>query len=175
VTISANFDLEPQGKDLTALLRRRAVSLAQRRPADARALRGTPMLIAQAGEERYGLALAGLAAVAPWRPCVKMPGGSPTLLGVASIHGDIWAVHELVGLLAGLSQASANNGQLVLLRHPARRIALRVDEAKEIRAIAAAAEPQGETRRFVANVTADKIVILSLETLWQHPALSKDA
>ena len=177
VQAHATIEMEPQGEALAALLEERADRLSRRRAENTKPLSRTPILVMRCQNERYGLPLAGLLAVTPWRDCTTIPCAPPEFLGLASAHGEIWAVFDLAGLLTAGPRAGP--GPVVLLRHQRRRIALRIDETEQIRALADGdlARHDGPTAQthLISGMTADKVAVIALDALWSHPAFSEIA
>lgn len=124
----------PEDARIRRILDARTEELAQRAAlgdgaADAASAPSVPMLVCAAGGERYGLALASVAAVLPFRPCAPAPGAHPAALGLFGRAGALYQALDLAGLL-GLSvptPGDADPGHLVVLRREAPRTALRVD------------------------------------------------
>lgn len=93
---------------------------------------GLPVLVCAAGRERYGLALASIATVLPFRPCVATPGAPPALLGLFGRAGSLYQALDLAALLGrapATEAGEADPGHLVVLRRGNPRTALRVERA----------------------------------------------
>jgi purine-binding chemotaxis protein CheW len=146
---------------MQAVLRRRAVQLAQEPPAETRpASRSIPALVFRLGQERYAIPLADLAEVLPFRGCTEVPGGSARFLGVINLRGEIRPVIDLARVLCG--NASTDSGAILMLRRP---VGLKVDEVENLQQVCsdemAPMIPGHHVRRFVSGTLA----LLDVETL----------
>ncbi|MBX5492725.1 MAG: chemotaxis protein CheW [Chloroflexi bacterium] len=93
---------------------------------------GVELLLFALGDEWYGLPVEQVAGVEPWRAVARLPGTSPSVLGLALWHGEVIPVLDPTPLLTGTS-SSAEDGYLVIGRAPAGPVGLAV------RAVAAVA------------------------------------
>lgn len=171
--------LETRGARLEALLQERARRLARPDEGGRAAAPGLRVLAVRAGGERYGLELARLAGVVPFERAAAVPGGPVELIGVARARGEMWAAYDLRRLLGAAPGEAAGRGCLVLLRHPRRRVAVRVDEPEQVHGV----DP-GEIRRpsddatarpapLVRGVAHGSILLIDLDDLWVHPAIGE--
>ncbi|GJE34931.1 Chemotaxis protein CheW [Methylobacterium oxalidis] len=111
---------------IRALRRERTEALAGRGQAARAAGGGRAFLVCACGAERYGLPLAEVAQVLPARPCTRLPGAPPALLGLVALSGGIVSVLDLARAL-GRGGTPAEDGHLVVLRGTAVPVALAVD------------------------------------------------
>jgi chemotaxis signal transduction protein len=160
---------------LERLLRERARRLAARTPPRREETRSA--LVVRVGEERFGLEPGALAGVAPFEGASAVPGGPPELAGVVATRGEIWAVHDL-GRLTGTGEAGSG-GHVVLLRHPRRRVGLRVDAAERVETWTPAAlrrvgaDRDGRAAHLVAGVLPGPVLLIDLAALWGHRAIAE--
>jgi purine-binding chemotaxis protein CheW len=146
--------------------RRRARQLAHRQTTDA-ASATIAVLVVGIGTERYGIELAALAEVFPYRGCTAVPGATPALLGVMNARGDIRAVVDLRRVLELPAGDDGAAGYVVMLRHGGGAIGLRIDAIDQVRHIdlaqltsagdGAATIPGS---RFVKALTTDTIIVI---------------
>ncbi|UQA60743.1 chemotaxis protein CheW [Polyangium aurulentum] len=78
---------------------RRAFDASFAAPARASEAEGELFLLIRAGGERFAVRLGDIAGVHECRKIVPLPGGMPTLAGLAGIRGRLYAVHVLSALL----------------------------------------------------------------------------
>jgi chemotaxis signal transduction protein len=134
-------------------------------------------LVVRQGTESFGIDLAGLAGVQPGRRTAPVPGGPRELVGIVGARGEMWAVHDL-GRLIGTEDA-ADDGHVVLLRHPRRRVGLRVDAADRIETFAPAALRRIGAERgdlapgLIAGITESSALLIDLDALWTHRAIAE--
>jgi chemotaxis signal transduction protein len=87
-------------------------------------------LVCQTDGALYGIPLARVGRIAPFRTASPAPTNNPALIGVAGRSGVFYHVCDL-SLLAGAS-AQGEGGHLVMLRGRQPALALRVDEAVRV-------------------------------------------
>lgn len=156
-----------------ALLQERTRLLAERRVVAARIAPADRALIVQLADTGYGLWLERLAGVAPMAACAPAPRGPAALLGLMTVRGGVWTVFDLARLLGADGQPSSG-GHVVLLRHAARRIGLRVDRADTLRQQARGgirAMPGGSA--LIAGVGPDGQIFIDIDAVWAHPAITE--
>ena len=164
------------GARLEALLLARARQLAE--PATTRRDRTkSAALVVRAGNERYALELAHLAGVVPFRSSSPVPNSSPELLGVVAARGDIWAIFDFRLLFAASRSDATEGGYALLMRHDRRRVSLRVDDVERVcdltQSNVAALDDRatGVPIELVDGATADSVILVRLDTVWNHPAI----
>ena len=169
--------LDVKGDRLQHMLRERARRLARPEDAQESLRHSIKVLVIKSGSDRYALALDRLAGVLPFVPCAPVPGGAPELIGVFNARGAIWGAFDLRRLLGSEKSAETAGSRVVLLRHAQRRVALRVDEADEIRDLAATrwarSSADAAASGAIVAVTSDGLALLNLDALWAHPSIGE--
>lgn len=114
------------------LLDERTERLARRSSDADEAAATARVLVCHVGPEYYGLPLAAVAEVLPFRTPMPVPGGPAGLIGVLGRGGHLVSVIDLgaaIGQASASSDAEPENQHVVLLRREQPRVALRVDRA----------------------------------------------
>ena len=168
---------EMAGEELDRLLHARARHLAGRIAHDRNREQSRSALVVRQGTESFGLELAGLAGVLPCQSSAPVPGGPRELVGIIGARGEMWAVHDL-GRLIGAEDA-AEDGHVVLLRHPRRRVGLRVDAAERIEAFPSAALRRIGAERgdvaagLIAGIMPGSVLLIDSSAVWMHRAIAE--
>jgi chemotaxis signal transduction protein len=159
------------------LMAMRAKALATRAPIRRKAAVTRSVLIVVAGIERFLIELGSLAGIVPFRSCASMPGGPRELRGIINARGELWTVFDFGHLFCGSTADGGSDGYALLLRHPKRRIALRLDDVGNVCEV----DPSRlkMAREGVADAPLDvidgaKATSLSLvraQALWNHPLI----
>ncbi len=122
----------PPARARRILDQRTAMLAARRGTAPEQAL--LPTLICRLDEEFCGVPLPGVARVVPDAPCAALPGAPAALLGLVGLRGQSFLLLDLA-LAMGRARPVRPGGHLVVLRHAAARLVLRVDRAEGVRAL----------------------------------------
>ncbi len=111
-----------------ALLDERSAALARRGLVERATVETAPFLVCTCGSERYGLALADVAAVMAAKICTPLPGAPAMVRGVAALSGTLVTVLDL-GPALGLERGETppESGHFVRLRSHTPPIVLAVD------------------------------------------------
>ncbi|MBX6323731.1 MAG: chemotaxis protein CheW [Rhodospirillaceae bacterium] len=170
--------LELDGLRLEALLQERARRLARPDERAQTAAPGLRVLTVRAGGQRYGLELARLAGVVPIERCAPVPGGPSELVGVTRARGEMWAAYDLRRLLGLAAGEPAGQGCLVLLRHPRRRVGVRVDEPGQVQGVGLdeirrPAEDEAPGPALVQGMAPGSVLLIDIDALWGHPAIGE--
>jgi len=168
--------LEVTDERFEALLRERTRRLAMPDLASGSRIAATRVLVARSGSERYALPLARLAGVVPFARWTPVAGAPAAMIGVFNGRGAIWAAFDLHRLLSANGSPEATDGGAVLLRHPHRRIALRVDEISDLRdfrRVGTASSAPVAGGEIVTEVTSDGVMLLDVDALWAHPSIGE--
>lgn len=135
------------------ILEERTRMLAARQPAEVEpAIAAAPVLVCQAGGERYGIALTDVAGILPAQPCVPIPGGPPALVGILGRRGYPVSVIDLGAALNLPSPPDGIFHHFVLLRREHPRVALRVERAESVVAARPLASEEGHAFRSEAVI-----------------------
>lgn len=164
-------------KDAATVLRERA-----RRLAAEAASRGAPepelhVVEFRLGGERYAVESTRVAAVAPLRQLVAVPGVPGFILGIAHVRGALVAVLDLRVLFDLPRTALGDGGNLVLVRDGGREVGLVADEvpgALAVRVADLGPPPStlvGLRRDALRGVGADGLAVLDVPTLLRDTRL----
>jgi purine-binding chemotaxis protein CheW len=168
---------------LQAVYRQRAVQLAARQRHTAAAA-GQSVLVFGLGAERYALNMTDVLQVFPLVHCTPVPAAPPQLLGVTNLRGEIRSVLDLRRILdLPVSDADGDgngeSGDLLLVRHHGVEVAMRVDRVESVQRISADEMMGGDAsdRRhaagYVRGVTRDRICLINLAAVFEHPAFAE--
>ena len=120
---------------------------------------GLAAIVCLIGGEPFAVPLAAVAEVTPALPIVRVPTAPPSLLGLINRRG---LVYNLIDPCAALGVASRPSAHCLLLRGPAPRLALRVDEAVAAREIAMVeAEGGGLTTSGTSDELRVEVIVLA--------------
>lgn len=171
--VAVERSLSPDPARMRALLRQRAVRLAERR-LEERPEPTVEVLGFRLGEERCAIELTAVSEVRPFRRCTPVPGLVPEMLGVVNLRGHIRPVVEL-GRVVGSKGAAAPTedrpGYILFLRDGAAEIGARVDAVSAVRRLrtgdmsAADGGDGGLSSRFARAVAGDGLVLLDAAAL----------
>jgi chemotaxis signal transduction protein len=162
--LATGIESDPERR--RALIEARTANLARPRQSAARRDAGGLLLLCL-GRERYALELKALAGVTRERPLGPVVGGASTLLGTFFEAGEIWAIHDLGGILhAAAGDVATGSGRYLLMRQARPRLGFRVDHVDGLGQLEAATaagfaapRPDGAAGP-VLGVTPDGVSIL---------------
>ncbi|MCE9615816.1 MAG: chemotaxis protein CheW [Lentisphaerae bacterium] len=97
------------------------------------------LLVITMGEQRVALPLSAVERVVRLVDITPLPDASPPVLGVIDVAGDILPVVSLRQRLAIADRTPALTDRLIIVRTPARRLAVLVDDVQDVAAPAAEA------------------------------------
>ncbi|WP_230529995.1 chemotaxis protein CheW [Microvirga roseola] len=105
------------------------------------------VLVCGAGSENFGVPVEAVAEVLPSQECVPVPDGPQALLGVFGRNGRLVSVIDLAAAL-GMPPSGSDDegGHFVLLRNEQPQVALRVDRALAVSAVAPLTDEAGGFR-----------------------------
>ncbi|MFN3652131.1 MAG: chemotaxis protein CheW [Armatimonadota bacterium] len=156
------------------ILRKRAKVLSQPRSV-AGATPTVELVVFSLGSERFGVEVSAAREVLPLPPIVPVPHTPPWVVGVAGYRGRVLTVVDLRPLLQLPAEAeTGGQARLVVVESCGMVFGLRagalhgVFQAED--ALIAAPGPRQEGGlRFVRGVTPERVAVLDLPALAQHP------
>lgn len=157
---SLRESLSESPERIKTVLRRRAVQLAKSHVSTQSVSRGIQVLIFRIAEERYAIALKELAEVISFHGCIQVPGAATEFLGVFSVRGELRPVIDLARVLSGTP--STDSGALLILR---RQVALKVDEAEELRELRTEELSCPVQGRYVQAMASGTLGLLDVEAM----------
>jgi len=164
--VSAPQELRDQRrKRLEALARRLAESDAAREEGKS----WRELLLVRLQDARLLVPAEGIAEVVRPVPVTPAPMGPSHLLGLASIHGQIWCMIELGRMLPlPPSNPESPHARFVLLRHPKMHLGFRVDAAEAMHAVAQDALRKGDAswQEAQAVIEGEAIAVLNLDAVF---------
>ncbi|WP_419729953.1 chemotaxis protein CheW [Lichenicola sp.] len=167
------------------ILSERTSSLAARGH-DADRLAGllAPHLLCEATGRVYGLLPAMIEAVLPFG-CHAVPlidaSAAQTMLGLFTRGGQLYSLLELTRLLgsgpaAGNADATLTAGSMLLLRHPGRRVAVRVERVIGLAALRQAGAPSDHRATLaepIADLPGEGSLIALIDAATLHAAIDR--
>lgn len=116
------------------------------------------------GEEHYALPVDEVTEVSELPARTPVPGAPGTVLGVASLRGQVLPVADLAAIL-GVAR-SERPGRMVVAQVGGRRAGLAVDAVTDVGALPAASEPAGGRHLTgAALVEGDLVGLLAVESV----------
>jgi purine-binding chemotaxis protein CheW len=123
------------------------------------------ILIWTVGQERYGTPLADVRVVAPVPRVTRIPGAPPQLLGIVGLKGVIHNLFDAAPLVGAPIRAAAAEHRMLVLRHDAPCIALRVATLEGVVALTADQEAGDALTRFVDAADGQGFALVSTPLL----------
>jgi purine-binding chemotaxis protein CheW len=163
-----------RGRDIDAILRRRAQQLAARAHHED-ALATEELVTFLVGPHQIGVPMTWVNHAATIRHLTEVPGGPPWLVGIITVEGQLVSLLELPALL-GLSQRGVRDAtSSVVVGWNGRQIGLAAEQIFGIEdvprsAIAALPSSEGPLTR-VASLQARQLLLLDVPTLLSDPRL----
>lgn len=157
------------------VLKARARRLAGRRRDHSPVAQGMQVLCFRVGGETYAVTLECLVEVLPLASVAPVPGMPHALAGVTNVRGEIRPVLNLHHMLTLPEPEPGMRHFAVFLRGATRPVGLRVDELKQIRALAADGltlpheSGNGLPQRFILGISPDTVIVLD-----PHQILAQD-
>lgn len=158
------------------LLDERTEELSRPAAADAGRPDRLTVLVVAGAEGRYALPVEGVRRIKPVGRWTPLPGAPPHILGLRQYDGERHVLLDLDALIHG-TPAPGGDGLAVLLRHPARHVALRVRAAEAIEDVDAPAGPEAAPAmgRHARALSPEGPALLDLDSVhqrahWGHEA-----
>lgn len=162
------------------ILRRRAKQYARRNGnGHDRERNIKDVLLFSLGDRRYALPCNHIEEVIPMQSLVALPHSKRAILGISNNRGVLFAVVDLKRLLSIPASELTTMHRVVMLRHDHYRIGVLVDAVHGMDSIDAAAlrdmphELGEQTRRFLHGLSADGILMVSVEEIIREMAATE--
>jgi purine-binding chemotaxis protein CheW len=163
---------------ISAAYRERAAQLAQPRNSPTTHVHDGQLLVVTACGQNFGLLMQHVVHLSKLTPLTSIPGAPPELLGVTTLQEEIQSVYALGRLFSLPDSRLPTWTRLVQISAAGRTLALAVDELGEFSAFdrqalqAASQVIAPEAASMVLGWTGDNVLVVQLENLLQHPAVS---
>lgn len=158
---------------LQKILAARAARLASRAANVEAQAESLSLLTFFLGGECYALELEQLSEVLPLQQVTPIPDAPPELTGVINLRGEIVTVVDL-GRILELPASQTSGGYILLLRHATGDLGLRVEQLGQVdrvpkKDLVSTNDPSSaRPSRFVAAITPDKTLVLSIDAILTH-------
>jgi len=169
----------PDPRTVQRILEHRARLLA-RAPEPEEDQTSSPLLVVVLGPERYGIDLHLIQEIQPFKELVPVPGAPPHWAGVVNLRGRLFPVLHCRRYLLADESPLGSAGHLVVVGEPGRAVALLVDDAVEVRQLAAGdlrpplADVPVDMRKAVTGVTSDLVAVLDLRAILADLQMGED-
>ena len=173
---SPQGDLSPRdGVDeldsVHAVLKRRAMDLAQAPDVEVGGARLLEILEFSLGQERYAFQTSFVREVFPLTEITPLPGLPPHVLGVVNVRGRILSVMDIRRLLEFANVGLTNLNKAIILHDGDMELAVLADEVNGVYAVDADEGQRtlptlsGRREEYLKAVTNDRVVVLDAEKL----------
>lgn len=160
-------------------LKRRAFVLAQKpadRPDDPEQIEVMPFLLAS---ERYALETRYIREVWPLTFYVPVPHTPPFVLGVSSVHGEIFSIVDLKQFFSLPSAGMTNLNKLIILENNEMSFGILADDVLGTEQLtkgrlSAVDEWRGIDSTYLTGVTEDRLIVLNAERILTDKRLIVD-
>ncbi|PWB46598.1 MAG: chemotaxis protein CheW [Candidatus Methylomirabilota bacterium] len=164
--------------EVERILRDRAFVLAQPLPEVQSPRELLDMLVCAIAREQYGIEMAFVLEVIPFRELTPVPCAPPFLLGVVNHRGRILPVLDLRRLLELPGQKDTEAGQIVAVQAVGMTLGISADSMVGTVQVAlqdVSLPPvtlTGERHKIVRGVTKEMVAVLDLEALARDPRIT---
>jgi purine-binding chemotaxis protein CheW len=171
---SLNWSDSAQLDNLQERLRQRARQYAEPLPTEAsEAEERISALVFRLGNEQYGIPVGYVRSVRPLPRLTRVPGIPAFYRGVVNLRGQIVTVMDLRLFLEIHNEEAAAPGELVIVRADKHRLELGLlaHHVVGVQVIPQRALQASSEVRFALGITAEKVVLLNLEQIFESERL----